>query len=569
MQIKLTNKNINLFSLAFKAAIILFLMSCFITACTRRLYNDKLSEKDLDTGSVYLTEYFNWAPLKSRKYFTEFIYESTEPNLFNLYKKHDFNMLWIDRGNLNDNAKQLITSLRASWKEGLSNEEYNISQIYEYISDLQGKKKINPRTMEKYIRLDLLFSLAYLDYASDLLSGRVNPNALDSVWEAHPREYELLEIMEIALETGTVTHSLNELKPKNPQYSKLSARLKDYLIIRDNGGWKQPGYFSLLTIGDSNPNLIPVKNYLRTTGDLEFVDSAYMNSEIFDEKLEEAVINFQLRHGLKIDGMIGKTTLREMNKPVEYRIDQIKVNLERLRWLPEKFGEKYILINLPEFRLRYYEKDYLVEEMKIMIGEIENYTPVLKDTLKYIVFNPNWNLPQSIVMEEILPKVKSDSTYLERSDYILLKGSYNSKDTINPDSVDWSEIDKENFPYYVVQTSGKHNALGKVKFLFPNHHAIYLHDTPSRHLFELNERAFSHGCIRLEKPFELARKILYKQMSWLEIQEILKSEETTTITLNETVNVHFLYRTAWVDEYNRIHFRKDLYNFDRMTAEKL
>ncbi|MFW5879950.1 MAG: peptidoglycan-binding protein, partial [bacterium] len=410
---KLKNKNLNLFSLLIKPAVILFLMSFFFAACNRKLYKDKFSEEDIETGSVYLREYYNWDLMKSRKIFTKFIIESADPNLFDLYKKYDFDMLWINRGNLNDNAKQLINSLRASWKEGLSNEEYNISQIYEYISDLQGKKKINHRTMKKYIHLDLLFSLAYLDYASDLLSGRINPNALDSVWEAHPREYELLEIMEIALETGTVTHSLNELKPENPQYSRLSAWLKDYLIIRDKGGWKQPGYFPLLKIGDSNPNLIAIKNYLRTTGDLEFADSAYMISEIFDEKLKKAVINFQLRHGLKTDGIIGRMTLREMNKPVEYRIDQIKVNMERLRWLPEKFGEKYILLNLPEFKLRYYEKGYLLKEMKIVIGEIEKYTPVLKDTLKYIVFNPSWNLPRSIAVEEKLPKIKSDSTYLE------------------------------------------------------------------------------------------------------------------------------------------------------------
>ena len=207
--------------------------------------------------------------------------------------------------------------------------------------------------------------------------------------------------------------------------------------------------------------------------------------------------------------------------------------------------------------------------MKIVIGEIENYTPVLKDTLKYIVIKPSWNLPRSIAIEEKLPKIKSDSTYLERYNYMLLKDSYISKDTINPDSVDWLEMNKENFPYYIVQTPGKHNALGRIKFLFPNHHTIYMHDTPAKQLFDVNERDFSHGCIRLEKPFELALEIPDAKMSWLEMQEILESEETTTITLNETVNVHFLYSTAWVDDQNRIHFRKDLYNFDGMTAEKL
>jgi len=548
---------------------LIFILIMLITGCSPRLSDDEIPMQDLYTGSVYLEEHYEWDSLEARKAILEYTEESGDTNLFNLYRKYDYNMLWINRGSINSNAKQLIKGLRSSWKEGLTNVGYNINEIYNYVYDLQGKRKIRPGTMRKYSHLDVLFSNAYLDYTSDLLSGKVNPGALDSIWEAHPRDENLINRMQKALNEGAILQSLNELKPENPQYIKLSSKLEDYLIIRYNGGWEMPGYFSLLARGDSNKNVISVKEYLRITGDLQLVDEHYMKSGLFDQVLKIAVINYQQRHGLKQDGLVGKETLAEMNKTIEYRIDQVRVNMERIRWLPDSFGEKYILVNLPEYKLRYYEKGCLLEEMKIVIGEIENYTPVLKDTLRYIVFNPVWNLPRSIAVKEKLPRIKSDSTYLERYDYILLKGSYISNDTINPDSVNWSDIDKENFPFYMVQKPGKYNALGRVKFLFPNHHAIYLHDTPSEHLFDVHLRDLSHGCIRLERPFQLALKILRGHMTWIEMLDILGSEETTTITLDEMVKVHFLYFTAWVDDKNRINFRKDLYNFDRMTAVKL
>lgn len=552
-----------------KSSSFIAILIILITGCSHRLSDDQISLQKMDIDSVYLEEYYEWDSLEASKAVLEYTEESGDTNLYNLYRKYDYNMLWINRGSLNSNARQLIESLCASWKEGLSNASYNMDEINNLVNTLQSKRKIRPGTMKKYIRLEMLFSNAYLDYASDLLSGKVNPGALDSIWEAHPREENHVNRMEKALNEGTISQSLTGLRPDNPQYKKLASKLEDYLTIKNSGGWTMPGYFPLLTPGDSNENVISVKKYLRKTGDLVLVDKNYIRSGLFDQVLKSAVINYQQRHGIKPDGLVGKETLTEINNSIEYRIDQIRVNMERMRWLPGSFGEKYILVNLPEYKLRYYEEGSLLEEMRIVIGEVENYTPVLKDTLRYIVFNPTWNLPRSIAVKEKLPKIKADSTYLERFDYILLKGSYVSKDTVSPDSVDWSDINKENFPFYLVQKPGKYNALGRIKFLFPNHHAIYLHDTPSGHLFDAYERDFSHGCIRLERPFELASKMLKGQMTWTEMQDVLESEETTSIILDETIKVHFLYFTAWVDDQDRIHFRKDLYKFDRMTAEEL
>jgi len=294
-----------------------------------------------------------------------------------------------------------------------------------------------------------------------------------------------------------------------------------------------------------------------------------MRSPWFDEILTDAVMEFQHRHGLYVDGVIGRNTLSSMNYSVDQRIDKIRANLERLRWLPDDLGEKYILVNLPEYKLRYYENDKIASEMKIIIGEIENSTPVLKDTLQYIVFNPTWRLPRSIAVEEVLPKIKSDSTYLNRNKFSLLKGSYLSKDTIHPDSVDWTQIEKDNFPFYIVRKPGPANPLGRVKFLFPNYHAIYLHDTPATHMFNYRERHFSHGCIRLERPFELASLLLNGRMTEEEISEVVESKETQSVIVPDEILVHFIYQTAWVDEQKKIHFRDDIYYFDKMTLERL
>jgi L,D-transpeptidase YcbB len=210
---------------------------------------------------------------------------------------------------------------------------------------------------------------------------------------------------------------------------------------------------------------------------------------LFDQTLEMAVKSFQKRHGLEADGIAGKNTLEQMNHSIDYRIGQIRANLERMRWVPEN-EDHYILVNIPEFKLRYYRNKQLEQEMKVVVGTKNNLTPILSDTVRYIVFNPTWNVPPSITRGEMVEKIKADPDFLKRNQYALFKGSYVSGDAIDPAAIDWSKITKDNFPYFLVQKPGSLNALGQVKFLFPNQQNIYLHDTPAR-IFLLNIQGIS------------------------------------------------------------------------------
>ncbi len=548
--------------------IILSLSLILVSGCASSNYSVSLPGTSLRTGSVKLEKRYIWNPLLASDFILGYGV-SEQGNLYQFYKKHDFNPLWLSHGSLNNNSKELLKSLNTTWKEGLSGKNYNVEEIHEMINELRGAQEMTPATMKKIMYLDIMFTNAYLEYAADLYIGKVNPDRLDSIWEALPQSEDLMTILDHALSKNQVARSLEELKPDNRAYDMLTDKMEQYMEIKVQGGWIQPGYFPVLEYGDTSANIIHVKKFFKISGDLRDVDSLYMRSPWFDEILTDAVMEFQHRHGLYVDGVIGRNTLSSMNYSVDQRIDKIRANLERLRWLPDDLGEKYILVNLPEYKLRYYENDKIASEMKIIIGEIENSTPVLKDTLQYIVFNPTWRLPRSIAVEEVLPKIKSDSTYLNRNKFSLLKGSYLSKDTIHPDSVDWTQIEKDNFPFYIVRKPGPANPLGRVKFLFPNYHAIYLHDTPATHMFNYRERHFSHGCIRLERPFELASLLLNGRMTEEEISEVVESKETQSVIVPDEILVHFIYQTAWVDEQKKIHFRDDIYYFDKMTLERL
>lgn len=359
----------------------------------------------------------------------------------------------------------------------------------------------------------------------------------------------------------------------NPAFNKRSYNTDYYRLLRAYNSllrseWPLPGKLPAMKLNDKKEPVIKLKEYLRATGDLRG-RRAYMSAAVYDSRLEKAVKRFQSRYGLKPDGIAGKMTIEEMNVPLSYRLNQMEVNLERLKSVPKYMGDRYIVVNIPAFHMQYYDKGRPRLDMNVVVGDIENYTPVMQDTMRYIVFNPPWNVPESIAIKEILPEVKSDPGYLSRHNYIILKGAYNSTDTINPEEMDWSEVSEDNFPYSIVQKPGKDNALGRIKFMFPNHLNIYLHDTPAGQMFKLEKRDLSHGCIRLEKPVELADILLSGQMDPEGIQDLLDSEETKNIKLDKKVVVYLLYQTAWIDNAGALQFRDDIYEIDSKAVAQL
>lgn len=333
--------------------------------------------------------------------------------------------------------------------------------------------------------------------------------------------------------------------------------------------WPLPGSTGALRLNDSSEAVIRLKRYLLATGDLNDVNRRYISDPVFDEKLMDAVKNFQVRHGLNPDGIAGENTLQSMNVPASERLEQIEANIARMQNLPADWGDRYIVVNIPGYVMEYYEEGRLATRMNVVVGELENYTPAFQDTMSYIVFNPEWNVPVSIAVEEIVPEVKSDPGYLAKHNYVILKGSQNNPDTIPPEEVNWDELTEDNFPLRIVQLPGKSNSLGRIKFMFPNNYNIYLHDTPAEQLFKYEKRAFSHGCIRLEKPMELAEILLSGQMKPEEIKEVLDTNETTSVPLKNKVVVHLIYETAWVDKEGRLNFREDIYGLDKQTVSEI
>ncbi len=499
----------------------------------------------------------------------EFAFTANELNLLDaFYKINDNHPMWLDDDKLNRNVQDLFGNINNARTDGLNPNDYGVDEIKKQVDQIKLLADNDSTLPELYARLDILLSRAWFAYAEDLQNGVVDPAKFSPGWNNIKQPANLPELLTRALNKHQIAESFEALRPHDVQYNQLRESLAQLIEVKKNGGWPMPGFFKTLEAGDSSTHVIAVRKLLQATGDLKPKDADSI-SPLYDKKLETAVVAFQKRHGLKPDGIIGKGTQEEMNRNVDYRIGQIIVNLERMRWLPNLQDEEYIVANIPEFVLRSYKNNKLQDQMNVVVGSVKNHTPILLDTLKYIVFNPTWNVPPSIIRKEMVAKMKSDPDYLTKNQYVLLNGSYLSHDTVNPEDIDWTQTTPENFPFHVVQKPGKINALGKIKFLFPNNQNIYLHDTPSKSLFQQYERDYSHGCVRLQDPERLAVHLLEKQMTEKVIREIIASGKTTTVTLRQKPIIYFTYQTAWLDDNHQMNFRKDIYSFDEKMIEML
>ncbi len=334
----------------------------------------------------------------------------------------------------------------------------------------------------------------------------------------------------------------------NPSYGKLKDNLALYYGIHSKGGWPQiSGDKKVLKKGMSSPEIVLIKKRLQITTDLSVTDT----SMLFTDTLETGVKKFQRRHGLKQDGIVNKTTLAEMNIPVARRIQQLLINMDRMRWLPVQPQGDLLLVNIPAFVLHAIENNKKVFDMEVVVGKEGHDTRVFTGKLNQVVFSPHWNVPSSIVKNEILPAIAKDPGYLE---------SHNMEKTGENNGVP-----------EIRQLPGGDNALGKVKFLFPNSFNIYFHDTPSKSLFSRNKRAFSHGCIRLSDPERMANYLLRNNDSWnaSKVNTAMNSGEEKFVPLKKAVPVLITYYTAWVDEEGELNFREDIYGHDQQLMKKM
>lgn len=415
--------------------------------------------------------------------------------------------------------------------------------------------------------LDRAVTRVLLRYLTDLQAGRVAPRLADPQMFVHRRAVAGLGLLGAVAASADPARTISDLAPGNPIYRRLRRLLSEYRTLAAGGGWRQVPAGESLKPGASDPRIPAVRHRLAATG--EYTPPSEL-SERYDETLEVAVRAFQRRHGLDPDGVVGRRTVAAMNVPVGERIRQIVLNMERFRWMPDDLGDDHVFVNMAGFELDYVRQGTTRLSMRVVVGRRFRETPIFSDAIHYLEFNPTWSVPRKIAVEDILPRVRRDPGYLAAGGYELFTAGSDGGRPVNPSTVDWRALGPGRFPYRLRQTPGKKNALGRVKFMFPNQFDVYLHDTPAREYFRRSVRTFSSGCIRLEKPLRLAGLLLQADgQDPRRIERILETEETTRVNLATPVPVHLTYLTAWIGEGGTAEFRDDVYGRDAMLAKAL
>lgn len=466
------------------------------------------------------------------------------------YHGQDYRLLWTEK----ENRDELLKNIKAADNEGLSPEDYHLQELESLLAlnyyDLEDLNKAE---------LDLILSDAFILLGAHLNSGKVDQTDLDYEWdiEKNPIPYNPDSLITVTLHNKSVGRLLESFKPQTYLYQELKKALAEYKKTASQGGWPTMSEGETLKRGMKDERVLALRKYLKATGDLK---DAQLDSDLFDDELEKVVKRYQKRFSLTQDGAVGKDVLREMNVPVESRIDQIRINLERSRWVLHDLHDDFLVVNVAGFYIRRITNGKSVFYSRVIVGKNQHKSPVFKDQLEFIDLNPTWTIPYSIATNETLPKMKSNKNYLASRNIWIYDRSGNR---VDPDSLDLSQYSKGNFPFTLVQQPGPQNDLGEVKFMFPNKYAIYLHDTPSRALFDRQDRAFSHGCIRIDNKWGLFLNLL-SDTDWNQekIDEVIKTRETTRIKLDKPIDIYILYWTAAVDDNNEVVFIRDVYKRD-------
>lgn len=478
------------------------------------------------------------------------------------YRGRAFRSAWTAAGRPSAALGQLVRSIEEAAGDGLDPAAYHLGLLRE----LRVRGSLGAADAAD---LELLATDAFLVLGSHLLHGRVDPVRVRAEWLADRRGADMAAVLESALEKEGVEASLDALRPRQPRYHRMRRALAELRDVEAAGGWPRVAEGPTLRLGDDGERVRALRKRLALSGDLR-ADTADAGAA-FDGELEAAVRRFQARHGLDEDGAVGPATRAALNVPVEDRIDRLVVNLERWRWMPAELGPRHILVNIPAFQVVVRDGDEPVLRLRAIVGREYRQTPVFSGRMTYLVLAPFWHVPPGIAGRDKLPEIRRDPSYIAAQRMTLLDLRTNRP--VDPRSVDWSTMTAAQFNqrYRLRQDPGPQNALGDVKFMFPNPYNVYLHDTPTRELFGETERAFSSGCIRVENPLELASFLLREDPSWTpdRIRRTVEGGAETTAALTAAVPVHLQYWTAFVDEDGRLNYRRDLYDRDAAVLAAL
>jgi L,D-transpeptidase YcbB len=489
------------------------------------------------------------------------------------YEQLYFVPVWTQEDDISNFTKQLLKQIDSDKTlEANSNIRLNAFGILS-----KANTQYRSMTLDQKIAFEFEIANLYKDYIDHLLNGNINwsafkgmlinprdENEINGGWVTYPSKFNLYNIMQDALINGSLADTLDRATPKGFNYEAMNRELIKYLEIKQKGGWKIISAKGVIKPGQTSKFVPLIRERLSATGELAGCDVS--NSLLYDSCLEKAIKKFQKNNGINPSGTIDDRTFKALGESVDKRISKIRLNMDRIKWLNHRFEPRSIMINIPDFKLTFIENGKVRKEMRVITGAKNHRTPIFSNRVSNIVLNPYWNVPQSIIKKEMIPKLLKNSGAMGGQGIEVYQGG--SK--INPASIDWNQYRGNNIPFRFAQPPGNRNALGKIKFLFPNNFSVYMHDTPTKNLFNKDVRAFSHGCIRLGEPMELL-KIFASFDSAVNLayaNKVLKGNTETSLALKNSVPVDIVYLTSWMNQDGELQFREDVYGYDAMQSRK-
>jgi len=483
-----------------------------------------------------------------------------------IYANSEHKPIWISSDTKIANVIKLLQNIKYNYKH----KPFDIYLIKKYLYMLDNEDLSIESKIKLYAMLDIKLTNSFVslvrfvsvgdvdwDLVKNKLKSLKDNNDIKAKWEIYPHSMPSNESIFNAIVNGNIDRYLDSLIPLYKKYMGLISILKKYQY-KDSIKIR---YGSPIKEGMSDGRIYNIKKILKSTGDLaQNVDM----SNYFDSTLKQAVISYQNRYNLRLTGEIGRVETYYMNQPLNKNIKAIIVNLDKTKLYPRSFESRYIEANLADFKLRYYENNKLKLKMNIVVGKISRPTPIFDDVMKYMVVNPTWTIPDSLIKRDLIYVLKRNPNYLEEHN-IYVNGKFGAK-KLDMKKLFSYEHSKKRVPYSFVQYPGDENALGRVKFMFPNKYAVYLHDTDNKSLLNRRYRIYSSGCMRVQKPFKLMKMIMGKSYNQSKIDKIIATNKPTTIHLKNPLPIHIVYFTVY-QENGKAYFKNDIYMYDKIVSE--
>ncbi len=498
-----------------------------------------------------------------------------------VYKKIFYVPIWIEEKGLSKSGDELIDIVGNDKTLSRSMDSYKL--LKECKRQISALKRNNSEKMGAIISLEMEMTRLYESYAAYRITGGINwrkfhnklsslkeKKNIDAQWTVYDPSFSAFSILRKVVSGKSLKTELDRTDQTRFGFSQLRNYLVKYINIRNGGQWKKlKPYRGQVRRGESSSVIPSIRHNLSLIGDLNGCDES-IDSNVLDDCLVRGIKRFQLRNGAKATGKVDKKTYNMLKRPLSSRIQSIRLNLDKMKRLRRKNRDVRMELNIPSFRLNFLDKDDLVDTIRVVVGKPSNPTPVFGNSVQYIVVNPWWKIPASIVKNEMLKHLIKDPYYYERQGKVMHKTWDPDSERLDPGNVNWAKYkNKKYIPYRFMQVPSNKNALGKIKFMFPNDFSVYIHDTPSKKLFFNNYRAYSHGCMRIQKPRELLKAFaMYNpNLDVDQIMEQLKTTRNSTLNLRKKIPIDITYLTAFVDAYGNLNFRKDVYGYDKLLLQ--